>query len=202
MATRVGGSPYSRVDGSTYSRPLGSVDLPTLRRWVSTLMSRITENFTHVLRRTIMQRCNPSFLMLTRCLIKPIKLVVLSNLSCQSTITCMHWRDILMLVKTNNSHPNEKKCRCFCEGIVTNPAKVNVKSWPGGPRGEPDRRVNFQLLQNATEVAQWATRSCSRLQPATNNGVRVVVPIYWRLPVTHFRAVLLEPYLYSASASL
>ena len=32
--------------------------------------------------------------------------------------------------------------------------------------------VNYQLLAVITEVAQWDTPSCSRPQPATNNGVR------------------------------
>ena len=32
--------------------------------------------------------------------------------------------------------------------------------------------VNYQLLAVITEVAQWGTPSCSRPQPATDNGVR------------------------------
>ena len=30
--------------------------------------------------------------------------------------------------------------------------------------------VNYQLLAVITEVAQWGTPSCSRPQPATDNG--------------------------------
>ena len=32
--------------------------------------------------------------------------------------------------------------------------------------------VNYQLLSVNTEVAQWGTPSCSRPQPAMDNGVR------------------------------
>ena len=32
--------------------------------------------------------------------------------------------------------------------------------------------VNYQLLAIITEVTQWGTPSCSRPQPAANNGVR------------------------------
>ena len=32
--------------------------------------------------------------------------------------------------------------------------------------------VNYQLLAVITELAQWGTPSCSRPQPATDNGVR------------------------------
>ena len=32
--------------------------------------------------------------------------------------------------------------------------------------------VNYQLLAVITEVTQWITPSCSRPQPATENGVR------------------------------
>ena len=35
--------------------------------------------------------------------------------------------------------------------------------------------VKYQLLAVITEVEQW-TRSCSRPQPATDNGVRGVTP--------------------------
>ena len=31
--------------------------------------------------------------------------------------------------------------------------------------------VNYQLLTVITEVAQWGTPSCSRPQPATDNGI-------------------------------
>ena len=31
---------------------------------------------------------------------------------------------------------------------------------------------NYQLLAVITEVAQWGTPSCSRPEPATDNGVR------------------------------
>ena len=40
--------------------------------------------------------------------------------------------------------------------------------------------------RNAIEVAQWATSSCSRPLPATDNGVRYAVdPIDWLHPYHH-----------------
>ena len=44
-------------------------------------------------------------------------------------------------------------------------------------------------FSNATEVGKWATPSCSRPQPATNNAARVN-PIDWLLPLTLYGAVL------------
>ena len=40
------------------------------------------------------------------------------------------------------------------------------------PVENTERGVNYQLLAVITEVAQWGTPSCSRPQPATDNGVR------------------------------
>ena len=56
-------------------------------------------------------------------------------------------------------------------------SKKNVKSHLAGVT---QRRIDYHWLwgpmsttcSNATEVAQWATPSCSRPQPATDNGVR------------------------------
>ena len=36
--------------------------------------------------------------------------------------------------------------------------------------------INVTTCSNATEVAQWRAPSCSQPQPATDNGVRAMVP--------------------------
>ena len=43
---------------------------------------------------------------------------------------------------------------------------------PGGESTTTKCGVNYRLLAVITEIAQWATPSCSRPQPATDNGVR------------------------------
>ena len=43
---------------------------------------------------------------------------------------------------------------------------------PSGESTTTECGVNYQLLAVITEVAQWGTPSCSRPQPATDNGVR------------------------------
>ena len=45
--------------------------------------------------------------------------------------------------------------------------------------------VNYQLLAVITEVAQWGTPSCSRPQPATDNGVRDGRSNWLVAPPTH-----------------
>ena len=42
---------------------------------------------------------------------------------------------------------------------------------PSGESTTTECGVNYQLLAAITEVAQWGTPSCSRPQPATDNGV-------------------------------
>ena len=43
---------------------------------------------------------------------------------------------------------------------------------PSGESTTTECGVNYQQLAVITEVAQWETPSCSRPQPATDNGVR------------------------------
>ena len=43
---------------------------------------------------------------------------------------------------------------------------------PSGESTTTECGANYQLLAVITEVAQWGTPSCSRPQPATDNGVR------------------------------
>ena len=43
---------------------------------------------------------------------------------------------------------------------------------PSGESTTTEGGVNYQLLGVITEVAQWGTPSCSRPQPATDNGAR------------------------------
>ena len=43
---------------------------------------------------------------------------------------------------------------------------------PSGESTTTEYGVNYQPLAVITEVAQWGTPSCSRPQPATDNGVR------------------------------
>ena len=43
---------------------------------------------------------------------------------------------------------------------------------PSGESTTTEYGVNYQLFAVITEVAQWGTPSCSRLQPATDTGVR------------------------------
>ena len=46
---------------------------------------------------------------------------------------------------------------------------------PSGEFTTTECGVNYQLLadcSNTTEVTQWGTPSCSRPQPATDNGIR------------------------------
>ena len=43
---------------------------------------------------------------------------------------------------------------------------------PSGESTTTEYVVNYQLLAVITEVAQWGTPSCSRPQPAMDNGIR------------------------------
>ena len=43
---------------------------------------------------------------------------------------------------------------------------------PSGESTTTECGVYHQLLAVITELGQWGTPSCSRPQPATNNGVR------------------------------
>ena len=43
---------------------------------------------------------------------------------------------------------------------------------PNGESTTTECAVNYQLLAVITEIAQWGTPSCSRPQPAMDNGVR------------------------------
>ena len=60
---------------------------------------------------------------------------------------------------------------------------------PSGESTTTECWVNYQLLAVITEVAQWGTPSCSRPQPATDNGARdgrsnqlVAPPPSWAVP--------------------
>ena len=44
--------------------------------------------------------------------------------------------------------------------------------WPEAPLGRIESGKLSTTCSNAIEVTQWATPSCSRPQPATDNGVR------------------------------
>ena len=61
--------------------------------------------------------------------------------------------------------------------------------------------VNYQPLLNATEVAQWATLSCSRPSKPQTMASETVDPIDWQLHTTLFRAVPHEGLLHSTSVA-
>ena len=62
---------------------------------------------------------------------------------------------------------------CHFQNTLKGKGKVFYGQEP--PSGESttiECGVNYQLIAVITEVAQWGTPSCSRPQPATDNGVR------------------------------
>ena len=61
-----------------------------------------------------------------------------------------------------------KAKKCLYEGV-----KVFYGQEPlSGESTTKECGVNYQLLAVITEVAKWGTPSCSRSQPAADNGVR------------------------------
>ena len=70
----------------------------------------------------------------------------------------------------------KKPDRFICPSIDTYDTDNNEVFYgqepPSGESTTTECGVNYQLLAVITEVAQWGTPSCSRPQPATDNGVR------------------------------
>ena len=79
-------------------------------------------------------------------------------------------------------------CRPLCDDKV----KQNLL-WPAIPQWKnllPEFVGSISITcSNVTEVAQWATPSCSRPQPATNRALETVDSIGWPLPPTVHRVM-------------